>query len=121
MFPPLLVLTVPDAIVIAPSKPSTSTVPPVVAAFTLRPGAKLDPVALRRVVCRNLPAAERPMVVRVVADLPMTAGHRTRKRALRREGLGLDDAAGETWWLAPDEEGYVPLSSDDLDRLLASI
>ncbi len=92
-----------------------------VAALTLRPGAKLDPVALRRVVCRNLPAAERPSVVRIVSELPMTAGHRTRKRALRREGLGLDDAAGETWWLAPDEEGYVPLSNDDLDRLLETL
>ena len=49
----------------------------------------------------------------------MTAGHRTRKRALRREGLGLEDAAGETLWLAAGEEGYIPLSTKDLGQLLA--
>jgi hypothetical protein len=48
----------------------------------------------------------------------MTAGHRTRKRALRCEGLGLEDAAGQTLWLAPGEDGYVPLSTKDLDSLL---
>jgi hypothetical protein len=56
-------------------------------------------------------------VIRLVEQLPMTAGHRTRKSALRRENLGLEDVAGETLWLAPDEEGYVPLSTGDISRL----
>jgi len=89
-----------------------------VAALTLRPGAKFDPVALRRTVEHRLPRHQRPIVIRIMDTLPMTAGHRTRKRALRREGLGLEDAAGETLWLAPGEDGYTPLSTDDLDRLL---
>jgi putative long chain acyl-CoA synthase len=92
-----------------------------VAALTLRPGAKLDPVALRSAVKRRLPRHQRPIVVRLIDQLPMTAGHRTRKRALRHEGLGLEDVAGETLWLAPDEEGYVPLSREDLGRLLESL
>lgn len=90
-----------------------------VAAITLRPEAKLDPVALRRVVERRLQGICRPVVVRIVDGLPMTAGHRTRKPALRAQGLGLEDPSGETLWLAPDAPGYVPLAMDDLDRLLA--
>jgi putative long chain acyl-CoA synthase len=89
-----------------------------VAALTLQPGAKLDPVALRATVEHRLPRHQRPIVIRLIDQLPMTAGHRTRKRALRREGLGLEDAAGQTLWLAPGEDGYVPLSTKDLDSLL---
>jgi len=89
-----------------------------VAALTLRPGAKLDPVALRHTVEHRLARHQRPIVIRRVDELPMTAGHRTRKRALRREGLGLEDVAGETLWLAPGEKGYVPLSTTDLGLLL---
>jgi putative long chain acyl-CoA synthase len=94
-----------------------------VAALTLRPGEKLDPVALRHAVQRRLPRHQRPLVIRVVDQLPMTAGHRTRKRALRREGLGLEDGACEMLWLAPEEEGYAPFSTstEDLARLLESL
>jgi putative long chain acyl-CoA synthase len=86
----------------------------VVAAITIRSGVKLDPVALRRVVEQRLDQRERPVVVRIVESLPMTAGHRTRKRALRRDALGLEEASGETLWLAAEERGYVPLTSADL-------
>ncbi|MBW2388177.1 MAG: hypothetical protein JRG89_07035 [Deltaproteobacteria bacterium] len=68
-----------------------------------------------------MPRHLRPIVIRVVDDLPMTAGHRTRKRTLRSEGLGLENEGGESLWLAPGQEGYVPLSSDDLGRLLESL
>jgi putative long chain acyl-CoA synthase len=87
------------------------------AALSIRPDAKLDPVALRRAVSRRLRPQQRPVVVRVLDRLPMTGGHRTRKRTLRREGLGLENAAGQTLWLAPGEPGYVPLSSDDVAKL----
>ncbi|MBW2722880.1 MAG: alpha/beta fold hydrolase [Deltaproteobacteria bacterium] len=92
-----------------------------VAALALRPGTKLDPLALRSALREGLPRHLRPIVIRVVDDLPMTAGHRTRKRTLRSEGLGLENEGGESLWLAPGQEGYVPLSSDDLGRLLESL
>ncbi len=88
-----------------------------VAAITLRPEAKLDPVELRRAVQGELAGPRRPLVVRVMDELPLTGGHRTRKRALRRQELGLGDASGQTLWLAPGEPGYVPLAGDDLERL----
>jgi putative long chain acyl-CoA synthase len=89
-----------------------------VAALLLRPGAKLDPVALRRCVLRDLHPSERPLVVRVVEALPMTAGQRIRRSALRREGLGLEAGSGETLWLEPGEEVYAPLGAEALPRLL---
>ena len=83
----------------------------VVAAVTLRPGEKLDPAAFRRLVERQLRPSQRPSVVRIVHEMPITGGHRIRKRALRAEGLGFgDDArAEETWWLAPQSDCYQPL------------
>lgn len=90
-----------------------------VAALTIRPEAKFDPIELRSIVMQALPARSRPVVVRVIEELPMTAGHRTRKRALRRQGLGLDDSRGETLWLAPGEDGYVPLSPDLVSELVS--
>ncbi len=80
-----------------------------VAALTLRRGAKLDALGLRRVVTDALPPAERPLVVRVVETLPLTAGQRIRRSALRRQGLGLGTGGGEVLWLAPGEPAYVPL------------
>ena len=91
------------------------------AALTVRPGHKLDPAALRAAVTAALPSRHRPVVVRVLDDLPMTAGLRVRKRPLREAGLGLDAAEGETLWLDPSSEAYVPLEPDDVDRLVDSL
>ncbi len=93
----------------------------VVAALTLQPGTKLDPVALGRIVTEHLDGPERPAVVRVVAVLPMTAGHRVRKGALREQGLGLEDGAGESFWYDPGASGWVPLARADLPAWVASL
>ncbi len=86
--------------------------------MTLRHDAKLDPVALRRGVMDQLAQRERPLVVRVLETLPLTAGQRIRRSVLRREGLGLAVGGGETLWLAPGEESYVPLDPEDVPKLL---
>jgi len=91
-----------------------------VAAVTLRRDAKLDPVALRRKLTDRLPEPQRPLVVRVLENLPLTAGQRVRRSTLRSEGLGLDAGDGETLWLAPAEEGYLPLGREDLPQLRES-
>ncbi len=93
----------------------------VVAAVTLRPDRALDPVELRRVVTRQLAPEKRPIVVRILDELPTTGGHRTRKRSLRAEGLGLRQAGGEVLWLAPEETSYLPLTTKDLPRLRKSL
>jgi putative long chain acyl-CoA synthase len=87
------------------------------AAITLRPNAKLDLRALRLAVRRRLRDIDRPVIIRLVAEMPLTAGHRTRKRTLRQDALTLE-AGEQTFWLAPGEDGYVPLSPDNLDQLI---
>jgi putative long chain acyl-CoA synthase len=88
------------------------------AAITLRPGKQLDPASLRRAVRRRLKDIERPILIRLVSDLPLTAGHRVRKRSLRQDGLDLPDSSSQTFWLAPGEEGYAPLTSETLSQLI---
>ena len=89
-----------------------------VAAITLRRGAKLDPVLLRRKVEVRLVDAHRPRIVRVLDELPETAGHRIRKSALREQGLALDEGSGEALWLAPGENAYVPFSGKQVEELI---
>ncbi len=96
------------------------------ASLVLRRGAVFDPVALRHAVEHRLRDAERPVVVRIVDTLPTTAGHRTRKRALRRVGFDEDAATaegqkGEMYWLAPGEAGYVPFEREAFERMVASM
>jgi putative long chain acyl-CoA synthase len=95
--------------------PAAGEIP--VAAIAVRPGEKFDPVELRRVVESQLQGPQRPVVVRIIDELPMTAGHRTRKRVLREAGLGLEGGSGQTLWLAPAEAAYAPLEIGDADSL----
>jgi len=79
-----------------------------VAAITLRQGMKLDLSELRRVVETRLRSPQQPVVIRIVDQLPMTAGHRLRKRALRQEAFGSVVETGEqVLWLAEGESSYV--------------
>ncbi|MEO2169148.1 MAG: AMP-binding protein, partial [bacterium] len=64
----------------------------VVAAITLRPGEDFDLGAFVHVVHTRLLSRDRPRFVRVLDELPLTSGHRIRKRALREAGL--DSTAG---------------------------
>jgi putative long chain acyl-CoA synthase len=88
-----------------------------VAAITLRSGAKLDPGALRAKVTGRLAPPQRPRVIRVLPELPLTAGQRIRRSVLRRDGFGFGSGAGETLWLAPGDDAYVPFGPEDLQHL----
>jgi putative long chain acyl-CoA synthase len=89
-----------------------------VAALTLRPGESLDVAALSQLV-GLLPGPHRPVVVRVLEELPITAGHRIRKGPLRREGL--EAKRGEALWLEPGGRTYVPYAASDEARLIESL
>ncbi len=89
-----------------------------VAAIALRPGADLDARALRRYVETHLRKKDRPAVVRVVDELPTTAGHRVRKPLLR--AVGVKPAKdGSVLWLAPEAKSYVRLTAKALATLSA--
>ena len=53
-----------------------------------------------------------------MAELPLTAGHRIRKRTLRQEGLAFAKPELQTLWLDPDNDCYSPLSADNMNELI---
>lgn len=92
---------------------SGSDVP--VAAISLAAGQKFDPGAFADRVCEELPMRARPVVVRVVAELPMTAGFRVLKHPLRSEGLALGGRKGATFVL--EGNAYVKATAKHLADL----
>lgn len=70
----------------------------VVAAVVLREGARLDPALITSDLAEKLSGRERPSVIRVVEDLPMTAGFRVLKGALRADGLTPKALRGGVVW-----------------------
>ena len=79
-------------------------------AIELREGQQLDAEALARKVGDDLDASSRPLLVRIVASLPTTAGYRVLKSALRVEGLpGEDIAAGRVLAWNRKERRYETL------------
>lgn len=84
-----------------------------VVALELRPAAKLEPAEVEAVIDRFLRTAQIPRFLRFVHSLPMTAGHRVRKQALREQGVGLDLPGNATWWRASGRGAFVPLESEE--------
>ncbi|MFC5185294.1 alpha/beta fold hydrolase [Actinomadura harenae] len=87
----------------------------VAAAITLCAGSELKPVDLAETLLRVEPEL-RPAVVRIVAAIPVTPGHRLDPRALRAEGVPEPDA-GETYYRDP-AGAYRPLTAEARNRLL---
>ncbi|MCA1807081.1 MAG: AMP-binding protein [Actinobacteria bacterium] len=88
------------------------------AALVLRRGAELDSEALARRVVEKLVSTSRPAFVRLVEDLPTTAGYRVMKAALRAEGLpSADIDAGRVLFWDRETRRYAPLEAGTLERL----
>ncbi|WP_235834152.1 AMP-binding protein [Actinomadura logoneensis] len=87
----------------------------VAAAVTLCPDAEPKPVDLAETLLRLEPEL-RPAVVRVVAAIPVTPGHRLDPRALRAEGVP-EPGAGETYHRDPSG-AYRPLTAAARRELL---
>ena len=62
-------------------------------AVLLRHGQALDAAELRRKVAEKLDGTSRPVFVRMMDELPTTAGYRVLKAALRAEGIPAGDVA----------------------------
>lgn len=81
-----------------------------VVAVVLRRGAKLDAARLAARVVSKLPFESRPAFVRVVDELPVTAGYRVQKGVLRAQGVpGEDIEAGRVHGWNAAEERYEPV------------
>jgi len=84
-------------------------------ALTLVRGRELDLAAIAAAVDRDLPAASRPVVLRVLDELPLTAGYRPLKEPLR--AAGIHPAEGRTFYREPDREEFEPLDEVSIARL----
>jgi acyl-CoA synthetase (AMP-forming)/AMP-acid ligase II len=91
-----------------------------VVAVVLRPGAELDRGRLAERVERSLPEASRPIIVRIVGDIPMTAGYRFRKQALRAAAIDAKDFGRHTLWYDASKHTYRELDAAAYARLTSS-
>jgi putative long chain acyl-CoA synthase len=96
-----------------------------VAAVTLRLGQTLRPRALHSAL-RDLPAGQRPDVVQVVVEIPLTAWYRPETGPLREAGLPDAELARpragrpvSAWYLDRGGERYRPLTESARRRLSA--
>jgi putative long chain acyl-CoA synthase len=87
-----------------------------VVSLALRPGRALDIAALTRAIAA-LPPAERPAVVRIVDEIPMTPGYRPLKGPLRRAGIDPQRITGRALWLDLETGSFRPLDADAYRRL----
>jgi putative long chain acyl-CoA synthase len=88
-------------------------------AISLRPGRELDVADLARVL-EPLPPTERPVVVRIIEEIPMTPGYRPLKAPLRREGVDPERIAGRVLWLDAETGSFRPLDAAGYRKLCAS-
>jgi putative long chain acyl-CoA synthase len=81
-----------------------------VAAVTLRRGARLSAAELTAALS-GLERNQRPQVVRVVKQIPVTTWYRPMTAPLRAAGLPAASAAASAWALDGKRDAYVPLSA----------
>lgn len=87
-------------------------------AIVLRRGATLDLDKLARKVTSRLAMDARPLLVRVVDELPVTAGYRVQKGVLRSEGVPREDFdAGRVYGWNAEAELYEKLNAAGFNRL----
>jgi putative long chain acyl-CoA synthase len=89
------------------------------AAVTLRAGAELDARELSRTLGR-LPEHQRPLVVRVVDQIPVTTWYRPLTGPLREEGIPEPAEGVRAWYLDASGERYRPLTSAARKRLVGA-
>jgi putative long chain acyl-CoA synthase len=87
-----------------------------VAAVTLQPGYELDPPELTDAL-RVLPREQRPTLVRVVSEIPVTTWYRPITSALREEGVPQPGDPLPAFYRGPRAERYRPLTEDQHRRL----
>ena len=86
---------------------------------TLRPDYELDAAELSAALA-GLPRAQRPTVVRVVTEIPVTTWYRPITGPLRDEGIPTPSRTRPAWYRGPRADGYKPLTAADRKRLTAS-
>jgi putative long chain acyl-CoA synthase len=100
--------------------PAGATSELAIAAVTLREGGELRPGDIAGALSRLSPE-ERPQVVHVVEDLPVTTWYRPMTGPLRGEGVPTPRAGKPAWYLDSGGERYRPLSAAARQRLIRGV
>jgi fatty-acyl-CoA synthase len=79
----------------------------------------LDPTALSRHVAAQLPTYARPLIVRVLDEIPNTGTHKPRKTELQNEGFDPTRVRDPLYWLDADRGSYVALDAPLFERIQA--
>ncbi|MEM9175635.1 MAG: alpha/beta fold hydrolase [Myxococcota bacterium] len=85
----------------------------VVVAIELRPDHKLEVAEIESVLERVFRTSQMPRYLRFVEALPLTEGHRVRKRTLRAQGLGLDRPGETVWSRASADAPFEPVEMEE--------
>ncbi|MFL5822173.1 MAG: AMP-binding protein [Solirubrobacteraceae bacterium] len=88
-----------------------------VAAITLRSGHDLNPGELGRALA-GLEPGQRPALVRVVDEIPVTTWYRPLTGPLRREGIPDPQTGAQAWFLDAGGQKYRPLSQSAYRRIV---
>jgi putative long chain acyl-CoA synthase len=96
-------------------RPGRAEIP--VAAVTLRSGHELEPGELARAL-RVLESGQRPALIRLVDEIPVTTWYRPLTGPLRQEGIPDPQTAGRAWYLDAGGQKYRPLSQSAYRRLI---
>ncbi|MGH3712203.1 MAG: AMP-binding protein [Micromonosporaceae bacterium] len=91
----------------------------VVAAVTLRRGQRLRAEQLDAALAPLGP--DRPEVIRVVDQIPLTTWYRPIRRELRAKGIRPGTARRPVWFLDPDTDRYLPLDAVGAAKLAATV
>jgi putative long chain acyl-CoA synthase len=90
-----------------------------VAAVTLRAGQELETAGVTRAL-RGLDRSQRPAIVRVVDEIPVTTWFRPVTAPLRREGVPEPADGVQAWYLDASGETYRPLTGAAHRRLVGA-
>jgi putative long chain acyl-CoA synthase len=90
-----------------------------VAAVTLRAGRELKATDITRALS-GLAAEQRPLIVRVVDEIPVTTWFRPLTGPLRQEGVPEPGENSRAWYLDASGERYRPLTATARKRLLGA-
>jgi putative long chain acyl-CoA synthase len=90
-----------------------------VAAVTVRKGEQLSPAAVASALA-SLPPTQRPTIVHVVDELPLTTWYRPRTGPLRAAGLP-EPRRGRVWYQDAARGSYKPLTKAARERLAAGL
>ncbi len=91
-------------------------------AVLLRKKSKFSPGELAKLVTQQLDKKSRPVVIRIMRELPMTLGEQVQKQTLRNQDMPKSALQkGQSYWLNEKTGKYEPLNQTSYKKLAKSL